>query len=58
MILGSLLTVQSRKKHEFLNGNGVDSLSKMLHYISSIYANINLDNILKRAKGNVEIIQY
>ena len=53
MIIASLLNVQSRKKHYTFNGNGIDSLAKMLHYISSIYANIDIKNIVNKAKGNI-----
>lgn len=58
MMIASLLNVQSRKKHPSLNGNGVDSLGKMLHFISSIYANIDIESLANKAKGNVEIIEY
>ena len=58
MIIASLMNVQCRKNHSTLNGNGVDSLAKILHYISSIYANIDIDLIVNKSKGNVEIIEY
>ena len=54
----AMLNVQGRKNHESFNGNGVDSVAKMLHYISSVYCGMDLSGIIGKVRGNVKVIEY